>query len=163
MDRRIEAGRKRMCTLARDSGRHTIAAILTPGLGPSIPEDLYHLIKKAVVVRKHLERNRADKDAKLYVAQTPSIRPSTYPQPNDSHRVPYPPSRPILHQDPTGPPYLQVRGRHRFHPCRLNGWNRNWIWARAESRLLLRTCIDDQTLADTCLTTLEYLTLILPF
>jgi small subunit ribosomal protein S13e len=40
-------------------------SILIPGLGPSIPEDLYHLIKKAVTVRKHLERNRADKDAKF--------------------------------------------------------------------------------------------------
>lgn len=37
------------------------------GLGPSIPEDMYCLIKKAVSVRKHLERNRADKDAKLSV------------------------------------------------------------------------------------------------
>ena len=37
----------------------------TIGLGPSLPEDLYHLIKKAVSVRKHLERNRGDKDAKL--------------------------------------------------------------------------------------------------
>ena len=36
-----------------------------PGLAPSIPEDLYHLIKKAVAVRKHLERNRGDKDGKL--------------------------------------------------------------------------------------------------
>jgi small subunit ribosomal protein S13e len=27
---------------------------------------MYHLIKKAVSVRKHLERNRADKDAKLW-------------------------------------------------------------------------------------------------
>lgn len=35
------------------------------GLAPSIPEDLYHLVKKAVSVRKHLERNRADKDAKF--------------------------------------------------------------------------------------------------
>jgi len=35
------------------------------GLGPSIPEDMYHLVKKAVSVRKHLERNRADKDSKL--------------------------------------------------------------------------------------------------
>ena len=34
------------------------------GLGPEIPEDLYHLIKKAVSVRKHLERNRKDKDSK---------------------------------------------------------------------------------------------------
>jgi ribosomal protein S15P/S13E len=27
-------------------------------MAPSLPEDLYHLIKKAVSVRKHLERNR---------------------------------------------------------------------------------------------------------
>ena len=36
-----------------------------PGLSPEIPEDLYHLIKKAVAVRKHLERNRKDKGAKF--------------------------------------------------------------------------------------------------
>ena len=30
-----------------------------------IPEDLYFLIKKAVSVRKHLERNRKDKDSKF--------------------------------------------------------------------------------------------------
>lgn len=35
------------------------------GLAPQIPEDLYHLIKKAVAVRKHLERNRHDKDSKF--------------------------------------------------------------------------------------------------
>lgn len=35
------------------------------GLAPSIPEDLYHLIKKAVSVRKHLERNRKDMDSKV--------------------------------------------------------------------------------------------------
>jgi len=35
------------------------------GLGPEIPEDLYHLIKKAVNVRKHLEKFRQDKDAKF--------------------------------------------------------------------------------------------------
>merc|ERR1711865_540466 len=34
-------------------------------LAPSLPEDLYHLIKKAVSVRKHLERNRKDKDSKF--------------------------------------------------------------------------------------------------
>ena len=32
---------------------------------------MYHLIKKAVAVRKHLERNRGDKDSKLCV-HTPS-------------------------------------------------------------------------------------------
>ena len=35
------------------------------GLAPQIPEDLYHLIKKAVSVRKHMERNRTDRDSKL--------------------------------------------------------------------------------------------------
>ena len=35
------------------------------GLAPALPEDLYHLIKKAVAVRKHLERNRKDKDSKF--------------------------------------------------------------------------------------------------
>lgn len=35
------------------------------GLAPGIPEDLYCLIKKAVSVRKHLERNRKDMDSKF--------------------------------------------------------------------------------------------------
>jgi len=35
------------------------------GLASEIPEDLYHLIKKAVSVRKHLERNRKDVDCKF--------------------------------------------------------------------------------------------------
>ncbi len=34
-------------------------------MAPEIPEDLYHLIKKAVAVRKHLERFRKDMDAKF--------------------------------------------------------------------------------------------------
>lgn len=38
---------------------------LGTGLGPSVPEDLWHLIKKAVAVRKHLEVNRKDKDSKF--------------------------------------------------------------------------------------------------
>lgn len=33
-------------------------------MAPEIPEDLYHLIKKAVSIRKHLERNRKDIDSK---------------------------------------------------------------------------------------------------
>ncbi|KZP23214.1 hypothetical protein FIBSPDRAFT_858891 [Athelia psychrophila] len=32
---------------------------------PSIPEDLWFLVKKAVAVRKHLEVNRKDKDSKF--------------------------------------------------------------------------------------------------
>lgn len=35
------------------------------GLAPSLPEDMYFLIKKAVAIRKHLERNRKDRDAKF--------------------------------------------------------------------------------------------------
>ena len=35
------------------------------GLAPAIPEDLYCLIKKAVSVRKHLDRNRKDRDSKF--------------------------------------------------------------------------------------------------
>ncbi|KII65772.1 40S ribosomal protein S13 [Thelohanellus kitauei] len=35
------------------------------GLAPTIPEDVYHLIKKAVTMRKHFEKNRKDKDCKF--------------------------------------------------------------------------------------------------
>jgi small subunit ribosomal protein S13e len=35
------------------------------GLKPDIPEDLYFLIKRAVSMRKHLERNRKDIDSKF--------------------------------------------------------------------------------------------------
>ena len=28
------------------------------GLAPALPEDLYHLIKKAVAIRKHMEKHR---------------------------------------------------------------------------------------------------------
>jgi len=34
------------------------------GLAPEIPEDLYHLIKKAVSIRKHMRLNRKDKNSK---------------------------------------------------------------------------------------------------
>lgn len=33
-------------------------------MAPDIPEDLFNLIKKAVSIRKHLERNRKDVDSK---------------------------------------------------------------------------------------------------
>ncbi|KAK8268810.1 hypothetical protein V6Z11_D11G092200 [Gossypium hirsutum] len=47
--------------ILRDS--HGIAQVKS--LAPEIPEDLYHLIKKAVAISKHLERNRKDKDSKF--------------------------------------------------------------------------------------------------
>eukprot|EP00002_Diphylleia_rotans_P030014 TRINITY_DN6147_c0_g1_i2.p1 TRINITY_DN6147_c0_g1~~TRINITY_DN6147_c0_g1_i2.p1 ORF type:complete len:141 (+),score=28.86 TRINITY_DN6147_c0_g1_i2:120-542(+) len=47
------------------TGNKILRILKTQGLGPEIPEDMYHLIKKAVSVRKHLERNRKDKDSKF--------------------------------------------------------------------------------------------------
>uniref|UniRef100_A0AC11B1Q8 Uncharacterized protein n=1 Tax=Ovis aries TaxID=9940 RepID=A0AC11B1Q8_SHEEP len=47
------------------TGNKILRILKSKGLAPDLPEDLYHLIKKAVAVRKHLERNRKDKDAKF--------------------------------------------------------------------------------------------------
>eukprot|EP00004_Rigifila_ramosa_P018671 TRINITY_DN466_c1_g1_i1.p1 TRINITY_DN466_c1_g1~~TRINITY_DN466_c1_g1_i1.p1 ORF type:complete len:161 (+),score=35.31 TRINITY_DN466_c1_g1_i1:30-485(+) len=47
------------------TGNKVLRILKAQGLAPALPEDLYHLIKKAVSVRKHLERNRKDKDAKF--------------------------------------------------------------------------------------------------
>ncbi|KAK0547459.1 ribosomal 40S subunit protein S13 [Tilletia horrida] len=47
------------------TGNKILRILKSEGLAPEIPEDLYHLIKKAVSVRKHLERNRKDRDAKF--------------------------------------------------------------------------------------------------
>merc|ERR1712137_637888 len=46
------------------TGNKILRILKSNGLAPEIPEDLYYLIKKAVAVRKHLERNRKDKDSK---------------------------------------------------------------------------------------------------
>mmetsp|Transcript_19378 Transcript_19378/g.61647 ORF Transcript_19378/g.61647 Transcript_19378/m.61647 type:complete len:152 (+) Transcript_19378:51-506(+) len=46
------------------TGAKVLRLLKRNGLAPEIPEDLYYLIKKAVAVRKHLERNRKDKDSK---------------------------------------------------------------------------------------------------
>lgn len=47
------------------TGNKIVRILKKSGLAPAIPEDLYMLIKKAVAVRKHLERNRKDKDSKF--------------------------------------------------------------------------------------------------
>lgn len=47
------------------TGQKILRLLKRNGLAPSLPEDLYHLIKKAVSIRKHLERNRNDKDSKF--------------------------------------------------------------------------------------------------
>jgi small subunit ribosomal protein S13e len=46
------------------TGSKILRILKANGLAPEIPEDMYHLIKKAVNVRKHLERNRKDFSAK---------------------------------------------------------------------------------------------------
>nr|CAA45247.1 ribosomal protein S15 [Brugia pahangi] len=48
----------------RVTGNKIVRILKAKGMAPEIPEDLYHLIKKAVNIRKHLERNRKDKDSK---------------------------------------------------------------------------------------------------
>ncbi|KAI9008160.1 ribosomal 40S subunit protein S13 [Gaertneriomyces sp. JEL0708] len=47
------------------TGNKILRILKSSGLAPELPEDLYHLIKKAVAVRRHLERNRKDCDAKF--------------------------------------------------------------------------------------------------
>ena len=47
------------------TGSKVLRILKANGLAPKIPEDLYHLVKKAVAVRKHLEKNRKDKDSKF--------------------------------------------------------------------------------------------------
>jgi small subunit ribosomal protein S13e len=47
------------------TGSKILRILKKVGLAPQIPEDLYHLIKKAVNIRKHLEKSRQDKDAKF--------------------------------------------------------------------------------------------------
>uniref|UniRef100_A0A8H7N9J8 Small ribosomal subunit protein uS15 N-terminal domain-containing protein n=1 Tax=Bionectria ochroleuca TaxID=29856 RepID=A0A8H7N9J8_BIOOC len=47
------------------TGNRILRILKSNGLAPELPEDLYMLIKKAVSVRKHLERNRKDKDSKF--------------------------------------------------------------------------------------------------
>jgi small subunit ribosomal protein S13e len=47
------------------TGQKIVRVLKANGLAPEVPEDLYMLIKKAVSVRKHLEKNRKDKDSKF--------------------------------------------------------------------------------------------------
>ena len=48
----------------RVTGNKIVRILKKKGMAPEIPEDLYHLIKKAVNIRKHLERSRKDIDSK---------------------------------------------------------------------------------------------------
>ncbi|KAF8822153.1 ribosomal protein RPS13 [Cardiosporidium cionae] len=45
------------------TGNKILRILKSQGLAPKQPEDLYYLVKKAASIRKHLERNRKDKDS----------------------------------------------------------------------------------------------------
>ncbi|XP_029207176.1 small ribosomal subunit protein uS15 [Acropora muricata] len=47
------------------TGNKILRILKAKGLAGNLPEDLYFLIKKAVSVRKHLEKHRKDKDSKF--------------------------------------------------------------------------------------------------
>ncbi|GJC83960.1 40S ribosomal protein S13 [Colletotrichum liriopes] len=83
------------------TGNRILRILKSNGLAPDIPEDLYMLIKKAVAVRKHLERNRKDKDSKfrLILIESRIHRLARYyktvgvlPLPGDTSPPPPPPS-----------------------------------------------------------------------
>ena len=54
------------------TGSKILRILKVAGEAPTLPEDLYHLIKKAVNVRGHLEKFRADRDAKFRLICTES-------------------------------------------------------------------------------------------
>merc|ERR1712028_333061 len=47
------------------TGSKILRILKANGLGTFLPEDLYYLIKKAVSIRKHLDKNRKDMDSKF--------------------------------------------------------------------------------------------------
>jgi len=46
------------------TGGKILRILRKKNLAPEIPEDLYHLMKRAVSIRKHIEKNKRDKDSK---------------------------------------------------------------------------------------------------
>jgi len=46
------------------TGAKILRILKKRGLAPQIPEDLYHLMRRAVQIRKHIEKNKRDKDSK---------------------------------------------------------------------------------------------------
>mmetsp|Transcript_35711 Transcript_35711/g.69964 ORF Transcript_35711/g.69964 Transcript_35711/m.69964 type:complete len:152 (-) Transcript_35711:923-1378(-) len=47
------------------TGTKILRILKINGFAPELPEDLFFLIKKSINVRKHLERNKKDKDSKF--------------------------------------------------------------------------------------------------
>ena len=42
------------------TGSKILRILKNAGMAPALPEDLHHLIRKAINIRKHLEKNRQD-------------------------------------------------------------------------------------------------------
>ncbi|EGG23332.1 40S ribosomal protein S13 [Cavenderia fasciculata] len=49
------------------TGSKILRILKVNGLAPKIPEDLFHMIKKAVTINKHLLRAKKDKDGKFHL------------------------------------------------------------------------------------------------
>jgi small subunit ribosomal protein S13e len=47
------------------TGAKILRLLKKKGIAPEIPEDLYHLMRKAVSIRKHIEKNKRDRDSKF--------------------------------------------------------------------------------------------------
>ncbi len=62
------------------TGKKVTRILKAKGLAPSLPEDLYFLIKKAVAMRKHLEKHTSDNDQKyrLVLVESRIYRLSRY-------------------------------------------------------------------------------------
>jgi len=54
------------------TGNKVVRILKANGLAPSLPEELYYLIKKAINMRKHLERSKHDVDTKYRLILTES-------------------------------------------------------------------------------------------
>lgn len=47
------------------TGGKILRILKKKGLAPQIPEDLYHLMRRAVSIRKHIEKNKRDRGSKF--------------------------------------------------------------------------------------------------
>jgi small subunit ribosomal protein S13e len=47
------------------TGAKILRLLKKKGIAPEIPEDCYHLMRKAVQIRKHIEKNKRDRDSKF--------------------------------------------------------------------------------------------------
>jgi small subunit ribosomal protein S13e len=54
------------------TGSKVLRILKKYGAAPTLPEDLYHMIKTALSIRKHLEKNRKDRDSKFRLILTES-------------------------------------------------------------------------------------------